>query len=113
MEVTEKPQILPQSETFVLYFFEIAADTILGLLLGLIVNEITNYLAKTYNLGLYPKIYIQFLLICTVLYLIKGESSILYKAWQGESYGIIFIAAFLSIQKNVLVFFTHIYDEIS
>lgn len=99
------------SENFIFYSFEIASDVVFGLILGVIVNYITNYLSAAFKLNTLAKIFLQFMLICTVLYIMKVESDKLYTTWQGSSnYGIMFIAAFLSTQKNLLLLYEHLYD---
>lgn len=99
-------------ENFIFYSFEIAADVVIGILLGFIVNKATDYLADAFNLNVLAKIILQFLLICVVLYVLKVESDKLYSTWEGSSnYGIIFIAAFLSVQKNLVMLWEYIYHH--
>lgn len=99
-------------ESFLHYAFEIIADIALGVFLGVLVNMFTNFIAEIFKLPRLAKIAVQLALIICVLYVMKIDSKYLYKSWKGQtSYGIIFTAVFLAVQRNLITFFQDIYDE--
>ena len=100
------------NESFPRYAFEIVADMLLAITLGIVINTITNFLAKLFNLSIYVKIVVQLVLIILVLYIMKIDSKYLYSSWKGQtSYGIIFTAIFLATQKNIALFLEEIYSK--
>ncbi|XWV25698.1 hypothetical protein QJ857_gp0023 [Tupanvirus soda lake] len=100
------------NESFFQYSFEIFADMALGIVLGISVNVLSDFIAKTLKLPRFGLIIVQFILICLVLYVMKIDSKYLYESWKGQtSYGIVFTAVFLAVQKNLIRFFEDIYVE--
>lgn len=93
-------------ETFVQYAFEIIADIVLGICLGLVVNVCADYIGNIFNLPLSAKITVQLFLIVVVLYLMKIDSRYLYASWKGHTgYGIIFMTVFMAVQNNMIKLF--------
>ena len=102
----------PLNETFFMYTFEVAADIVLGVVLGVSVNICADFIGKVFNLNRIGILLVQFMLICIVLYIMKIDSKYLYQSWKGQtSYGIIFTAVFLAVQKNMISFFADIFVE--
>ena len=96
-------------ESFPLYAFEIIADMVLAILLGLSVNGVSNFIERNLGLPKYGKISVQMALIIIVLYIMKIDSKYLYPSWKGQTgYGIIFTAIFLAVQKNITSFVENI-----
>lgn len=96
-------------ESFPLYAFEIVADMVLAILLGLSVNGVSNFVERNLGLPKYGKISVQMALIIIVLYIMKIDSKYLYPSWKGQTgYGIIFTAIFLAVQKNITSFVENI-----
>lgn len=99
-------------ESYPAYAFEITADIVLAVLLGIGVNKLTNVIAKHFGLHIYAKLLLQLVFIITILYIMKIDSKYLYSSWKGQTnYGIIFTAIFLAVQKNVTKFLEDIYKE--
>ena len=99
-------------ESFPRYAFEVVADIVLAVLLGVAVNQISNWIAKSFHLPKYGKLIIQIILIILVLYIMKIDSKYLYNSWKGQTnYGIIFTAVFLAVQKNVTSFMDNVFIE--
>lgn len=115
MSITDK--ILPTNsnnfiESFPRYAFEVVADIVLAVLLGIAINQISNWIGKTFKLPKYGKLIVQLILIILVLYIMKVDSKYLYASWKGQTnYGIIFTAVFLAVQKNVMGFMQDIFVE--
>ena len=108
------PQNNELNESFIQYTFEIATDILLGVVLGVIVNMVADYVGKILHLPRYGVLVVQFFLICGVLYLLKVDSKYLSQSWKGQtSYGIVFTAVFLAVQKNLINFFGDIYLDIN
>ena len=96
-------------ESFPLYAFEIVADMVLAIILGLGVNGIANFIGKSVGIHRYGKLSVQLFLIIIVLYIMKIDSKYLYPSWKGQTgYGIIFTAIFLAVQKNITSFVENI-----
>ena len=99
-------------ESFPRYALEVTSDIVLAILLGVTVNQVSNWIGKTFKLPYYGKMIVQLILIILVLYIMKVDSQYLYQSWKGQtSYGIIFTAVFLAVQKNVMVFIENVYIE--
>lgn len=100
------------NESFFSYVFEISADIVLGLVLGLFVNIVADFIGKIFGINIIGILIIQFILICLVLYILKVDSKYLYKSWKGKtSYGIVFTVVFFAVQKNVVKFFDYVISE--
>lgn len=98
--------------TFPKYAFEITADVVLGLVLGVSVNIVSNKIAVILKLRNFLKIVVQIFLNIFILYVLKIDSKYLYDTWKGETnYGIVFTSVFLASQRNLVHLFTDIYDE--
>ncbi len=94
-----------QTESIFDYAFEVIADIFLGVVLGVSVNAITDFVARELGLPTYAKLALQFTLIIIVLYILKIDSKYLYSSWKGQTnYGIVFTAVFFAVQKNMLKF---------
>lgn len=116
MNNPQNMSILPNTndfaETFPMYAFEIIADIILAILLGVAVNQLSDWFGKKFNLPKYGKLLIQLFLIILVFYIMKIDSRYLYESWKGQTnYGIIFTSVFLAVQKNAVSFIEDIYIE--
>jgi len=99
-------------ESFPMYAFEVTADIVLAVLLGVAVNQFTNWVAHKLRIGKYSKLIIQLILIILILYIMKIDSKYLYQSWKGQTnYGIIFTAVFLAVQKNVTMFMEDVFVE--
>ena len=118
VERSDSNKIIPPAnrdeflEGFPQYTFEVLADIVLAILLGITVNKLTNHIAKYLGLNKYAKLVVQLVLIIIVLYIMKIDSKYLYASWKGEtSYGIVFTTVFFAIQKNLTSFVEDIYTE--
>ena len=111
-EPIDKVQDNQFNESFFVYSFEVVADVILAVFLGIIVNMIADYIGKFFNLPFCAILIVQLILISLVLYIMKIDSKYLYSSWKGQTnYGIIFTSVFLAVQKNMIKFFENMYLE--
>lgn len=98
--------------SFPVYALEVVTDIGLGIIAGLSVNICADFIGKIFGLKYIGVIIVQLFLITIVLYMIKIDTRYLYSTWRGEtSYGIIFMAVFLAVQKNMIKLFENIYLE--
>ena len=98
--------------SFPKYAFEVSADIVLGLVLGVTVNIVTNKIGEIFKLKNSGKLIIQIFLNICILYTLKVDSKYLYDTWKGQTnYGVVFTAVFLASQRNLINLFTDIYDE--
>lgn len=98
-------------KTLGVYSIELTVDIFLGIILGIIVNRISDIIGRQLKLEFNTKMFIQLILIILVLYYMKVESKYLYDSWTGDqSYGIVFTSIFLSSQKNITTFIENIYS---
>jgi predicted PurR-regulated permease PerM len=100
-------------QSFISYGTGILLDIVLGILLGIFVNTVVDFFAKTFNMPFYAAIILQILFIICVLYLMKVDSKYLYATWRGgrDNYGILFTAAFLGVQSNIVKFLEEIWND--
>lgn len=97
-----------------LYGTNIVLEFVYGITLGIIVNQISNYIAIHLDLNINEKMIIQLILIICVLYYIKGHLFGINGIWQvADPTDIIFIALFIGSQINIFHFIRHIYANIS
>lgn len=95
-----------------IYSIELTVDILLGVVLGIIINKLADFIGQKLQLDFYSKMFIQLILIIIVLYFMKIESKYLYKSWYGDqSYGIVFTSIFLSSQRNIARFIEKVYME--
>lgn len=84
------------------YATSLSFDCILGIVLGLIVNKVANYIVDKLNLSSHVGMVLQLFLIINVLYLVKLNSPHLHSTWHAtNAYGIVFLAFFLGSQSNL------------
>jgi F0F1-type ATP synthase assembly protein I len=100
-------------QSFFSYATGILLDLVLGVLLGIFVNTVVDFFAKTFNMPFYVAIILQILFIICILYLMKVDSKYLYTTWRGgrDNYGILFTAAFLGVQSNIVKFLEDIWSD--
>lgn len=97
--------------SFIRYTVDLTLDAALGVVLGLLVDKITDIIAFHLKLNYVSKIILQLLLIVIVFYYLKVESKYLYESSLGDTaYGIIFPALFLASQKNLFNFIDQLHN---
>ena len=91
-------------KSFPLYALELFIDGTLGIVLGIIVEKISNRIQLDLKLSDTIAIVVQIFISICVLYFMRTKSIFIYDAWKGpENNGTIFTALFLASQEN----FTH------
>lgn len=92
------------------FAIEVIIDTLLGIMLGILIDKLSDIIGE--HLSFSAKMIVQFILIITVLYVMKNNSKYLYESWVTKGdYGILFTAVFLTSQKNVIMFMNKVYHE--
>lgn len=89
----------------------ISLDIFLGLMLGLTVNYLANYIGRIFKLNTITILIIQIIISVNVLYLVKIflERYRLNSTWLGPTgYGVVFISVFIAVQINLTQFFENI-----
>ncbi|AZL89105.1 hypothetical protein QKC54_gp0736 [Megavirus baoshan] len=106
-----KPKTFEQS--ILGYTFEVISDIFLGIVLGIGINILVDYIGELLHLSFLVKIIIQFMFIVLILYFLKIDSSQLYSSWRGHtSYGIIFTSVFIATQRNLVKLFNEVYKSL-
>lgn len=93
---------------FPIFTVSIIADLGLGIFLGICVNLLSDWIGNWLGLSGMAVIIIQVLLISITLYFVKKFYTNTHPSWQGSKYGIVFIAVFLSVQRNM----THLFEKL-
>lgn len=102
-----RQDILDEEDTddYTEHIMEVILDIVLAIILGILVNIASNFLGKKIGMGFTGIIIIQIFLIANVLHFVKKYFGKNLHSWQGKNdYGIVFVAIFLSVQKNLTQF---------
>ncbi|AHA45213.1 hypothetical protein HIRU_S307 [Hirudovirus strain Sangsue] len=114
IQAEEEAQKIAKEETresFLRYGGEIIIDIMLGILLGIAVNMLTDYIASIFGLKGTAKFPIQLILIVIVLYMLRINPDISFPLRsRTDTYGVIFIPIFITAQRNFAIFFSELYN---
>ncbi|AKI79410.1 hypothetical protein [Acanthamoeba polyphaga mimivirus] len=114
IQAEEEAQKIAREETresFLRYGGEIIIDIMLGILLGIAVNMLTDYIASIFGLKGTAKFPIQLVLIVIVLYMLRINPDISFPLRsRTDTYGVIFIPIFITAQRNFAIFFSELYN---
>ncbi|AAV50892.1 hypothetical protein [Acanthamoeba castellanii mimivirus] len=114
IQAEEEAQKIAKEETresFLRYGGEIIIDIMLGILLGIAVNMLTDYIASIFGLKGTAKFPIQLVLIVIVLYMLRINPDISFPLRsRTDTYGVIFIPIFITAQRNFAIFFSELYN---
>lgn len=114
IQAEEEAQKIAKEETresFLRYGGEIIIDIMLGILLGIAVNMLTDYITSIFGLKGTAKFPIQLVLIVIVLYMLRINPDISFPLRsRTDTYGVIFIPIFITAQRNFAIFFSELYN---
>lgn len=103
---------MSMDKNFSNFVIEMILDIVMGIGLGIFIDNTSTMLASLFNLTPVFHFILQATMIIVTLYLLKKNSKYLFDAWDGPSaYGILFISLFLASQKNLIIFIEMLYSR--
>ncbi len=95
------------------YAMNITLEFMYSIFLGVIVNQVSNIIARQFGLDINGKMIVQLILIIIILYHVKKYLLGDYGIWQEyDKAGVVFISLFLSSQSNIRAFVQNMYDHL-
>lgn len=96
--------------TYPKYAVSVVSDMALGLICGITVNTMSNIIGEVTKIGTIGTVIVQIFLVTVVLYVVTIDASYFRFEPSAEiNYDIVFVAVFLSVQKNITSFLSDIY----
>lgn len=84
----------------------------MGLIIGLSVEHIATWIGLSLNLSMTATVFLQLILISSVLHIIFHYRNNVTKLWSSkDTYGVIFISVFFASQKNIEIMINNIHSN--